>query len=107
MAKRNRGKKKSGMILFLLLLIIAGVGAGYVYTAPEFEREKPKIESVDTLYWNRKDPIGIKLSDNVALGSYELILSDGKKAVIIGPKKRSILQWITNVPMSISLPIHG
>ena len=72
------------MILFLLLLIIAGVGAGYVYTAPEFEREKPKIESVDTLYWNRKDPIGIKLSDNVALGSYELILSDGKKAVIIG-----------------------
>jgi len=84
MAKRNRGRKKSGTILFLLLLIIAGVGVGYVYTAPEFEREKPKIESIDTLYWNRKDSIRIKLSDNVALGSYALILSDGKKAVILG-----------------------
>jgi len=84
MAKRNRGKKKGGTFLFLLLLIIIGAGAGYLYTAPEFEREKPVIKSVDRVFWNRKDPIRITLSDNVGLGSYELILSDGKHAVIIG-----------------------
>ena len=99
MAKRKgRSKGRGGLIFFLLLLIGAGIGAGYVYTAPEFEREKPKIESVDKLFWNRQDPIRITLTDNVGLGSYELILSDGKKSVIIGqgpieghPKKQTIL----------------
>ena len=99
MAKRKgRSRGRGGLIFFLLLLIGIGVAAGYIYTAPEFEREKPKIESVDHLFWNRKDPIRIKLSDNVSLGSYELILSDGKKAVIIGqgpfkghPKEQTIL----------------
>jgi murein DD-endopeptidase MepM/ murein hydrolase activator NlpD len=84
MARRYRGKKRSGSLVALLLLIGAAVIAGYVYTAPEFEREKPKIESVDQLFWNRKDPIKIKLSDNVALDNYEVILSDGKKSVIVG-----------------------
>jgi murein DD-endopeptidase MepM/ murein hydrolase activator NlpD len=84
MAKKNRGRKKSGLVFFLLLLILAAAGAGYIYTAPEFEREKPKIESVDQLYWNRKDPIKITLSDNVSLGSYTLILSDGKESVVVG-----------------------
>jgi murein DD-endopeptidase MepM/ murein hydrolase activator NlpD len=99
MAKRKgRSKRRGGLIFFLLLLIGAGVGAAYIYTAPEFEREKPKIESVDHLFWNKKDPIRIKLSDNVGLGSYELILNDGKKSVIIGqgplkghPKEQTIL----------------
>jgi murein DD-endopeptidase MepM/ murein hydrolase activator NlpD len=98
MARRYRGKKRSGSLIALLLLVGAAVVAGYVYTAPEFEREKPKIESVDQLFWNRKDPIKIKLSDNVALGNYEVILSDGKKSVIVGqgpiegnPKEQTIL----------------
>jgi len=81
MAKRNRGR---GGLIFLLLLIGAAVGIGYIYTAPEFEREKPMIESVDQLFWDRKSPIRIQLSDNVGLRSYKLILSDGKKAVLIG-----------------------
>jgi len=87
MAKRNRAKKKGGVIFFLLLLVMVAVGAGYLYTAPEFEREKPKIESVDRLFWNRKDPIKIRLSDNTGLGSYELILSDGKKSVVLARKQ--------------------
>ena len=98
MARRYRSKKRGGSIIALLLFIGLAAGAGYIYTAPEFEREKPKIESVDQLFWNRKDPIRIKLSDNVGLGSYELILSDGKKSVIIGqgpiegsPKEQTIL----------------
>jgi len=85
MARRSRGRRKSGgLIVFILLLVVAIAGAGYIYTAPEFERVKPKIESVDKLYWNKKDPIRVTLSDNEALKSFELVLSDGKHSVIIG-----------------------
>ncbi len=79
--------KKSGSggkIVTVLLLIGILAGAGYIYTAPEFEREKPQIEGSDNVFWNRKDPLSIKLKDNVGLSSYELILSDGDKSIIIG-----------------------
>jgi hypothetical protein len=99
MAKRRRsGSGRGGLIVFAVVLIAVVVGVGYIYTAPEFEREKPKIESTDHLYWNRKDPIKIKLSDNVGLGSFEVTLHDGNRSLILGqgpvegnPKTRTIL----------------
>jgi murein DD-endopeptidase MepM/ murein hydrolase activator NlpD len=96
--KRRSGSGKGGLIVFAVVLIAAAAGVGYVYTAPEFEREKPKIESADHLYWNRTDPIRITLSDNVGLGSFEVALHDGNRSVILGqgpvdgnPKTRTIL----------------
>lgn len=95
---RGRGGSKGGVILLLLLLVGIVIAAGYIYTAPEFEREKPQIKSPDHLWWNGKDPIRITLSDNVGLGSYKLVLSDGKHSVIIGqgtftgnPKEQTLL----------------
>jgi len=80
-------KKRSGnfanKIFSVILLVGIVAGAWYVYTAPEFERVKPKIESQKSIFWNRKDPLKIKISDNVALNSYRVILSDGKKSVIL------------------------
>lgn len=78
-------RKRSGnkiFIIFFLLLILAG--AGYIYTAAEFEREKPTIKSEQNVWWNRKDPLKVTLSDNESLKSFELILSDGKKSIIVG-----------------------
>lgn len=82
--KNRRAKKSGGKFLSILLLLIVLGGAGYVYTAPEFEREKPQIEGVDNMFWNRKDPIIVTLKDNGELGNYELVLSDGSKSVIVG-----------------------
>lgn len=82
---RNRRKKKSGgkvIVLFILFLILGG--AGYIYTAPEFEREAPTIQSTNNIFWNRTDAIEVKLLDNEGLKSYELVLSDGKQSVIVG-----------------------
>jgi hypothetical protein len=72
------------MISALLLLAGLGAGAGYIYTAPEFERVKPEVEGPQNLFWNRKSPLVIKLKDNTGLKRYELILSDGAKSVIVG-----------------------
>ncbi|HHO65626.1 MAG TPA: M23 family peptidase, partial [Epsilonproteobacteria bacterium] len=85
MARRvKRRGGKGGLFVLLLVLAAAAAGAVYIYTAPEFERVKPQIHAPDQLFWNRKDPIRIKLSDNVRLGSYEIVLSDGKHALKTG-----------------------
>ncbi|WP_294957552.1 M23 family metallopeptidase [Sulfurovum sp.] len=96
MAKKSKGNI-ANKIFGLLLLVGVGVGAWYIYTAPEFERVAPKIESPKHIFWNRRTPLKIKVSDNVGLNSYEVTLSDGKKKVILdqgffdnGPKKETI-----------------
>ena len=84
MKKRNSRGKSGSKIVSILLLLGFLAGAGYIYTAPEFEREKPQIEGSDNVFWNRKDPLIVKLKDNVGLSSYELVLSDGAQSVIVG-----------------------
>lgn len=82
---RKRGVKKSGSkILSSLFLIAILLGAGYIYTSPEFEREIPTIKNEQNIWWNRKDPIKVRLGDNEGLKSFELILSDGEKSLIVG-----------------------
>lgn len=82
---RNRNKKKSGTkIVTLLVLLALLIGAGYVYTAPEFERVTPTIQSENNIFWNRSDAIKVELSDNEGLKSFELVLSDGTQSVIVG-----------------------
>jgi len=82
MAKKSSGNLANKIFSILLLGGILA-GAWYIYTSPEFERVAPKIESDKSVYWNRKDPLKIKISDNVAIKSYEVALSDGKKSVVI------------------------
>jgi len=84
---RNRnGKKGKSKIVIVFVLILVGllVGAGYVYTAPEFEREVPTVYSEQDVFWNRTDPLKVQLSDNEGLKSFELVLSDGKNSLIVG-----------------------
>jgi len=82
---KNKQKGSSLFGKFLIILIIGGLAAGawYVYTAPQFERIKPEIVSPSNMFWNRTDPLEIKLKDNVALKSYEVSMSDGTQSVII------------------------
>lgn len=82
--RRRKSKKGIGKIISGLLLLGLLAGAGYVYTAPEFERVAPVIHSSDNMFWNRKDPLKIKLTDNRELKNFEIILSDGQKSLIIG-----------------------
>ncbi len=81
---RNRRKQKSKKKpIFIIIFFLFLVGAGYVYTAPEFEREKPKIQSSLNIFWNKKDPIEINISDNRGLKNYEIVINDGTKSVTV------------------------
>ncbi|NOZ90074.1 MAG: M23 family metallopeptidase [Epsilonproteobacteria bacterium] len=76
----NKGSSKG--TLFVVLGLIFGAGA-YIFTSPSFERVKPVIKSPDNIYWNRKDPLEINISDNMALKSYSVKLSDGEHTVTV------------------------
>ncbi len=81
----RRADKKSGIKIIAGLLLLGGIiGTGYVYTSPQFEREAPRIETQENVFWNRKNPLQLKLADNVALKKFELILDDGKTSLIVG-----------------------
>jgi len=82
---RNRSKKNSSAkVVTLLVLVALFGGAGYIYTAPEFEREIPSIQADNNTFWNRSDAIKVQLSDNVGLKNFELLLSDGTQSIIVG-----------------------
>lgn len=77
-------KSSSGKWIAIVVLLGMIVGAGYVYTAPEFERIPPQIAVQEGVFWNTKTPLKVKVSDNIGLKSVQLVLSDGKKSLIIG-----------------------
>ena len=71
------GRKKSSNSLGIVILgLLIGAGA-FVFTSAGFERNKPVIESEDFIYWNRKNPLQIKVSDDTALKSYRVYINDG------------------------------
>ncbi|WP_309499197.1 M23 family metallopeptidase [Sulfurovum sp.] len=83
MKNRHGGSMIIGGLVILVLLVLLA-GAGYVYMAPEFEREAPTIRSEENIFWNRSEALKVQLSDNTGLKSFELVLSDGQKSLIVG-----------------------
>jgi len=81
--KNKKNNKKGGKFLSAFIILILLAGAGYIYTAPEFERIAPVIEMDKHIFWNRTDPLEIHMSDNVVLKHYEVMLNDGIKNVMI------------------------
>jgi murein DD-endopeptidase MepM/ murein hydrolase activator NlpD len=104
--KRNsfgyRKKKSSGGTLWLMILAgLLGAGA-YVFTAKDFERNKPVIESADSIYWNRKVPLKIPIVDESPLKSYEVHVSDGSNEVTI--INELLLENVNKKVVEISYP---
>lgn len=82
MGYKRRNSAGKMIVSFFILVIMAG--AGYVYTAEEFERELPTIETGKSLYWNKVKPLEVTLKDNFGLKHFSLSLSDGTNSVIVG-----------------------
>ena len=81
--KKRSGNKSGAKMLAIVVFLGLIAGAGYIYTAPEFERELPTVESETNIFWNRKDPLQIQISDNRSLKHYELVINDGTKSVMV------------------------
>jgi len=80
----RRNKKGKSKIVAGLFLLVCLAGAGYIYTAPEFDRVAPVVHSDDHMVWNRKDPLKIQLTDNIGLKNFKLVLNDGQLNHTVG-----------------------
>ncbi len=72
-------RKKSSFGATLLIALFLAVIGGVIYLAnsPMFERNKPVIEVSDSLYWNLKEPLKIRMKDESGIKSYKIFLNDG------------------------------
>lgn len=82
--RRRKSKKSGSKIIAGLVILGLLAAAGYIYTAPEFERVSPTVEGAENIFWNKADPLKIHLRDNRALKHFELILNDGQNSLVVG-----------------------
>lgn len=96
-------KRKSsfGKIIFLILLIVAGTLAGFVYFSPIFEKNAPKIEFKDNIYWNLKTKLDLKISDESGIKYYKVVFKDGEKEIVLDTK------ILTNPEKSLNLQLKS
>ena len=97
----GRSDRSSSSLWIIILVALVAVGA-FVYTSKSFERNAPTIESADFIYWNRKDSLKIKLSDESALKSYEIKVSDGQNTIVVA--NELILESINEKIVEIKYP---
>lgn len=99
--RRYSSDKSSGTLWIVILIALIGAGA-FVYTSKSFERNAPTIEAGKSIFWNRKDPLKIKLSDESPLDSYEVKVTDGENEIVVA--NEMILDTINEKLVEIKYP---
>jgi len=97
----GRNDRSSSSVWIIILVVLVAVGA-YVFTSQSFERNAPTIDTANFIYWNRKDPLTIKLSDESALKSYEIRVSDGHNEMVVA--NEMLLQNVNEKLIEIKYP---
>ncbi len=81
--RRGYGRDRGSSSLWIIILL-AFIGAGaFIYTSKSFERNVPTVDVANFIYWNRKDPLKIKVTDESPLKSYEVQISDGVNTITV------------------------
>ncbi|WP_249321197.1 M23 family metallopeptidase [Campylobacter mucosalis] len=78
---------------FLVILAIICAGAFAVLSSQAFEKNSPKVEINDTIYWNLKTPMSIKFTDDVGIKFVRISMSDGQNEI-------NMLNQVLQTPMS-------
>jgi len=81
---RSSGRKSSfGTFIFSVLFIALIAGAGFIYVSPTFEQNKPNIIIDTNQFWNLKDKLKVKISDESGLKYYKITFIDDKNNIIL------------------------
>ena len=97
----GRQRQSSGSLWIVILIALLGAGA-FIYTSESFERNAPSIQSATSIYWNRKDPLKINISDISALKSYEIRIRDDENEIIVA--NEMILEKVYEKVVEIKYP---
>lgn len=101
---RKNGNAPVGLIVGLIFLVILGILV-YLYNSSLFEREAPQIALEKEIEWNLKEPIPVRVTDNVGLRFIRATLSDGEKSIVLETKELKTPQML--VDLNISFPKNG
>jgi murein DD-endopeptidase MepM/ murein hydrolase activator NlpD len=68
-------KKKIGRKI--LAVILLGWFLNYLFTSDMFDGVSPTVEIEEAEFWNTKDPIKLRIKDNIAIKSYKISIDKG------------------------------
>jgi murein DD-endopeptidase MepM/ murein hydrolase activator NlpD len=100
--RRGYGRDRSSGSLWIVMLVVLGAVGGFIFMSKSFERNVPTIETSDSMYWNRKDPLIIKVSDESELKSYEVHVTDGINRILVA--NEVLLQPMTEKSIEVQYP---
>ena len=80
----NRNSIKGLWIYIVLIAFLLGVI--FVLFSSMFERNAPKINVQNEIYWNFQNPINVAISDDTQIKSYEIVFVDGEKKIKLEDK---------------------
>lgn len=98
--RREGGSFKGFFGIFFILLLIGGIF--YVYSSKTFERNSPKSNISDNMFWNLKSPIPLIIEDDSGIKNLKITLSDGRQNIVLTDQKFDIIQQ--KLALEISLP---
>jgi murein DD-endopeptidase MepM/ murein hydrolase activator NlpD len=82
----KKNKKNPLGLLISLILIVISIGLAYLYLSPAFEQNKPIVESKESIYWNLKSKVQIKIKDDTGIKYYKITFKDGSKNIVLSQK---------------------
>lgn len=96
------GREKSSGSLWIVMFVIFGAVGGFIFMSKSFERNAPTIQTAEYVYWNRKDALQIKVSDESDLRSYEVQVTDGTNKITL--VNETLLQSVKEKTIEIPYP---
>ena len=82
----KKNKKSPVGLLIGLIFVVLIVGIAYLYLSPAFEQNKPTVESKNSIYWNLKSKVKIKINDDTGIKYYKITFKDGTKNIVLAQK---------------------
>ncbi|MCK9545493.1 MAG: M23 family metallopeptidase [Sulfurospirillaceae bacterium] len=98
-------KRSSTKIFILFITILIIFLALYLHKSPLFEKNAPKITLEDEIYWNLKDPLPLKISDESGVKFLRVTLSDDSNSVTLFSENYQNLA--NEVEISLNYPKGG
>ncbi|MDR1614669.1 MAG: M23 family metallopeptidase [Campylobacteraceae bacterium] len=101
MARKNNNAKRR---LLITALFIIGLMA-FIYNSKLFEREPPQVLIDETVYWNLKKPLNIKISDQSGIKRILIQLGDGENNITLFNEKHNAEE--KELEFNITFPKKG
>ncbi len=97
-----RSKSSFGKIVLFIFIIGAIIAGSFVYLSPMFEKNPPKVDFKDNIYWNLKSKLNLSISDDSGIKFYKVIFKDGNKEIVLDSKV--LLEPEKNINLQLKSP---